>query len=248
MSTNTTTFRLDPVAPASGAAGRDKVAGPVVSLDGADHLFITRRPFRTGYRVNNYSGFVGRSVRAELYRVTESDVPRYAPESVVLLGGRGGSLSFGSAPSEVRTLFRAELADAWAARPESEDVYAYIVWSYDTPIAWGFHYAPAGQAYRPEVIARKVSSDLAGVTVTRTTYRVADQLTIPDVRYSNTTTRHQTACVLAHVNVNDPAEPVADRWGPHAKLVSIGRRVNAGDPGAVRAGRGGSPFGPRAGW
>ena len=97
----TTVPLLVPIAPAVGAAGRDKVAGPVCSLGNADHLLATRRPFRTGFRTNEWTGFSGHSVTASLYRADLVDRPRYAPESVVLTGavvGLADGLRFGSAP------------------------------------------------------------------------------------------------------------------------------------------------------
>lgn len=238
------------VAPAVGAVGRDKVAGPVCPLGSADHLLVTRRPFRTGFRRNEWTGFAGHSVRASLYRVELVDRPRHAPESIVLVGAVAGladSLSFGAAPGEVRKLFRDQLAAAVDATPAGYELQCYLVRSYDTPIAWGFHHVSPGGAYVPEVVGESYEWDCAGQTVTSERHAAAALLAVPKVRYSQTTTRHQSACILAALDRDDVAAPLPDdkRYTPRHLLVTIGERVDAGDPGAVRAGRGASPFGSR---
>ena len=249
----TTVPLLVPIAPAVGAAGRDKVAGPVCSLGNADHLLATRRPFRTGFRTNEWTGFSGHSVAASLYRVDLVDRPRYAPESVVLVGAVAGladGLGFGSAPDEVRDLFRDELAAAIDAAPAGHELQCYLVRSYETPIAWGFHHVAPGESYAPHVVSEPYEWQCGGETVTSERHKAAALLTVPDVRYSQTTTRHQSACLGGRVDRDEPGRPLgADEYhGADTISLTIGERVDAGDPGAVTRGRGRSPFGSRVGW
>ena len=244
---------LVPIAPATGSGGRDKVAGPVCSLGNADHLLATRRPFRTGFRTNEWTGFAGHSVTASLYRVDLVDRPRWAPESVVLAGavtGLADGLRFGAAPREVRELFRADLAAAIGATDPGHELQCYLVRSYETPIAWGFHHVRPGHAYAPHIVTTPDNWQCAGETITSERHETAALLTVPDVRYSQTTTRHQSACLGARVDRDEPGRPLgADEYhGAGTIHLTIGERVDAGDPGAVTRGRGGSPFGPRVGW
>lgn len=58
-------------------------------------------------------------------------------------------------------------------------------------------------------------------------------LTVPDVRYSNTTTQHQGACLHGSYD---------------SGVGQVGQRVLTGAPECVRRGKGHSPYGPRAGW
>ncbi|WGH20867.1 hypothetical protein QLT00_gp84 [Gordonia phage Commandaria] len=95
--------------------------------------------------------------------------------------------------------------------------YVYVVFSYDTPIAW---------------------------LDNREDPRVAPPLlVVPDVRYSITTSAHQSEC-LGYFPRN--ADGTTD-YG--SEYVRIGRRATLPDvdPGEVTRGRGKSPFGPRAG-
>ena len=244
---------LVPIAPAAGAAGRDKVAGPVSSLGNADHLLATRRPFRTGFRTNEWTGFAGHSVTASLYRVDLVDRPRYAPESIVLAGavaGLANGLSFGSAPREVRELFRHELAAAIDATPAGHELQCYLVRSYETPIAWGFHHVRPGHAYAPHIVTTPDNWQCAGETITSERHAAASLLTVPEVRYSQTTTRHQSACLGARVDLGELVRPLTsdEYYGAGTVYLTIGERVDAGDHGAVTRGRGHSPFGPRVGW
>lgn len=91
-------------------------------------------------------------------------------------------------------------AEAYEALRQAFVPGTYVVFSYDTPIAW----AVPG----------------------------AGLLTVPDVRYSNTTSRHQSACV--HGNYR-------------SGVGHIGERVTYTDPGAFRKGKGHTPFGPLGG-
>jgi len=59
-------------------------------------------------------------------------------------------------------------------------------------------------------------------------------LTVPAMRYSATTSQHQNMCLGGRPSVpND--------W--NEAYVTTGRNVQMGDPGQVRKGKGGSPFG-----
>lgn len=119
-----------------------------------------------------------------------------------VLASRVPTMATGALPSYAREeLLRVAVEGGeWAPRR------IYVVWSYDTPIAW----CVPGPGL----------------------------LTIPDVRYSTTTSRHQSLCEGGHLRP----------WPDAGPYVATGTRVVMGDPGAVRAGRGSSPFGPRKGW
>ncbi|AKJ72416.1 hypothetical protein AU099_gp73 [Gordonia phage GTE8] len=95
--------------------------------------------------------------------------------------------------------------------------YVYVVFSYETPIAW------------------LDMRDTAPVP--------SPLLTVPDVRYSLATGRHQTS-VLSHL----PLKPNGERDYSRS-YVTTGQRATLPDvdPGEVRRGRGASPFGPRSG-
>lgn len=241
------------IAPATGATGRDKVAGPVCSLGNADHLLATRRPFRTGHRTNEWTGFAGHSVTASLYRVDQTAAPLYWAPSTVLVNSRD-SLTWGAAPTDVRALFRDQLADAIAATPEGRELQCYLVRSYDTPIAWGFHHVAPGTAYAPRVETTKeetvIETSKGRASWNSDRHTAASLLTVPEVRYSQTTTQHQSACLGARVHRDEPGRPLtSDEYhGAGTVHLTIGERVDAGDPGAVTRGRGRSPFGPRLGW
>ena len=244
---------LVPIAPATGATGRDKVAGPVCSLGNADHLLATRRPFRTGFRTNEWTGFAGHSVTAALYRVDTVPLFHHAPDSIILVGavaGLASGLRFGSAPREVRELFRDELAAAIDAAPAGHELQCYLVKSYETPIAWGFHTVAPGESYRPHVVSESYDWQCAGQTITSERHAAAALLTVPDVRYSQTTTRHQTACLGVRVDLGEIGRTLRSNeyHGAGTVYLTIGERVDAGDPGAVTRGRGRSPFGSRVGW
>ena len=64
-------------------------------------------------------------------------------------------------------------------------------------------------------------------------------LTVPAMRYSATTSQHQSMCLGGRPSVpNDYNEA----------YVTTGRNVQMGDPGAVRKGLGKTPFTARGGW
>lgn len=63
-------------------------------------------------------------------------------------------------------------------------------------------------------------------------------LTVPRVRYSNTTSRHQS---LAQGGI-------MGEWPSRVEYVTVGESVTLGDPGAFRKGKGATPFGARVGW
>lgn len=63
-----------------------------------------------------------------------------------------------------------------------------------------------------------------------------DMLTVPDVRYSSTTTRHQHALLGGRL--------ASDTWD----WITIGESLSIGDAGRVRKGKGKSPYGARAGY
>lgn len=119
-------------------------------------------------------------------------------------------------PAAWRDVLRevADNADDWA-RPGRGRVY--VVFSYDTPIGW---------------VDMRDDAPVA-----------APLLTVPDVRYSNTTTQHQSHAVM-HVSLTaDGALDYSRGYvytGEHTTLPDV-------DPGEVRKGRGASPFGPRRG-
>lgn len=67
-------------------------------------------------------------------------------------------------------------------------------------------------------------------------------LTVPDVRYSVTTSRHQSLVMGGTPLTSD------GRRDYSAGYVKTGERVTLGDPAAFRKGRGRTPIAPRLGW
>ncbi|AYD84198.1 hypothetical protein SEA_JIFALL16_84 [Gordonia phage Jifall16] len=95
--------------------------------------------------------------------------------------------------------------------------YVYVVFSYETPIAW---------------------LDMRDAAPVR-----SPLLTVPDVRYSLSTGRHQSACLGYFPRNADGTHDYSReyvRTGERATLPDV-------DPGEVSRGRGRSPFGPRRG-
>lgn len=72
--------------------------------------------------------------------------------------------------------------------------------------------------------------------------REDDELTVPDIRYSTTTTQHQGMAL--------GGRPVLTgrTYSFDTDYVTTGHKVKMGDPGQVRKGRGHSPFTVRGGW
>lgn len=240
--------------------------------DEAAEFAARRLPFRTSERTEYGTGARIRSIRGRLFGVA-SKLDSFAtcgagavglsPESLEL-----GFDGFGVAPVAVVRSFTRELRRGYAAtarknaglvdagEPAEFVTFAYVVYSYETPIAWDVFSARRSASLDdlvPVITSSARTDDFLGERRTRRVYATGRTLAVPDIRYSQSTSQHQGILNFLYSKVEGGngtkrvLVPAAERFGAGVELVRISTRVDVGDPGEFRRGRGQSPLGSR-GW